>query len=160
MRTGLIAKKIGMSSMFMSNGEKVTLTILQSENCQVVSQRTEAKDGYNALVLGAGFMKLSKVLKPMKKLFSDTEIDPKGILKEFRVTKDRLLAVGVEIDPEHYAIGQYVDVSGRSIGKGCAGAMKRHNFKGFEATHGISVSNRSHGSTGQCQDPGMVFKGK
>lgn len=160
MRTGLIAKKIGMSSMFTDQGDRITLTFLQVEDCQVVGHKTIAKDGYNALVLGAVLKKPSKVSKSMKKVFANAKVEPRAVLKEFRVSEDNLLEVGTEIKPSHYEIGQYVDVSGRSIGKGFAGVMKRHNFGGLEATHGVSISHRSHGSTGQCQDPGKVFKGK
>ena len=160
MRTGLIAKKIGMSSMFTDQGDRITLTFLQVEDCQVVGHKTIAKDGYNALVLGAVLRKPSKVSKSMKKVFANAKVEPRAVLKEFRVSEDNLLEVGTEIKPSHYEIGQYVDVSGRSIGKGFAGVMKRHNFGGLEATHGVSISHRSHGSTGQCQDPGKVFKGK
>jgi len=160
MRTGLIAKKIGMSSMFTDQGDRITLTFLQVEDCQVVGHKTIAKDGYNALVLGAVLKKPSKVSKSMKKVFANAKVEPRDVLKEFRVSEDNLLEVGTEIKPSHYEIGQYVDVSGRSIGKGFAGVMKRHNFGGLEATHGVSISHRSHGSTGQCQDPGKVFKGK
>lgn len=160
MRTGLIAKKIGMSSMFTDQGDRITLTFLQVEDCQVVGHKTIARDGYNALVLGAVLKKPSKVSKSMKKVFANAKVEPRAVLKEFRVSEDNLLEVGTEIKPSHYEIGQYVDVSGRSIGKGFAGVMKRHNFGGLEATHGVSISHRSHGSTGQCQDPGKVFKGK
>ena len=160
MRTGLIAKKLGMSSMFTEQGERITLTFLQLDNCQVVGHKTEARDGYNAVVLGATLKKPSKVSKSMKKVFADAKVEPRAKLKEFRVSESNLLPVGSEVKPSHYEIGQYVDVTGRSIGKGFAGVMKRHNFGGLEATHGVSISHRSHGSTGQCQDPGKVFKGK
>lgn len=149
-----------MSSMFTDQGDRITLTFLQVEDCQVVGHKTIAKDGYNALVLGAVLKKPSKVSKSMKKVFANAKVEPRAVLKEFRVSEDNLLEVGTEIKPSHYEIGQYVDVSGRSIGKGFAGVMKRHNFGGLEATHGVSISHRSHGSTGQCQDPGKVFKGK
>jgi large subunit ribosomal protein L3 len=160
MRTGIIAKKLGMSSMFTEQGERITLTFLQVDNCQVVGHKTVARDGYSALVLGAVLKKPSKVSKPMKTIFAKAKIEPRAILKEFRVTEANMLEVGSEIKPGHYEIGQYIDVSGKSIGKGFAGVMKRHNFSGLEATHGVSISHRSHGSTGQCQDPGKVFKGK
>lgn len=160
MRTGVITKKLGMSSMFTEQGERITLTFLQMNDCQVVGHKTMDRDGYSALVLGAEPKKVSKVSKSMKTVFAKAKIEPKAILKEFRVTEANLVEVGTKITPSHYSIGQYIDVSGRSIGKGFAGAMKRHNFRGLEATHGVSISHRSHGSTGQCQDPGKVFKGK
>tara|TARA_B110000503_G_scaffold88455_1_gene134079 strand:+ start:1096 stop:1740 length:645 start_codon:yes stop_codon:yes gene_type:complete len=160
MRTGIIAKKLGMSSMFTEKGERITLTFLQMDNCQVVGQKTIAKDGYSAVVLGAVLKKPSKVSKSMKTVFANAKVEPRAVLKEFRVAEANLLEIGSEVKPSHYEIGQYIDVSGRSIGKGFAGVMKRHNFRGLEATHGVSVSHRSHGSTGQCQDPGKVFKGK
>lgn len=160
MRTGLIAKKLGMSSMFNERGERITLTFLQIENCIVVGQKTDSKHGYNAIVLGSTIKKLSKVTKPMKQVFANAKVEPRALLKEFRVSEDNILEVGTEIKAGHFKVGQAVDVSGRSIGKGFAGGMKRHNFRGLEETHGVSVSHRSHGSTGQCQDPGKVFKGK
>lgn len=160
MRTGLIAKKVGMSSMFTEQGERLTLTLLQLEDCQVIGHKTLDRDGYNAVVLGSTIAKASKVAKPQKKLYADAKLEPRKMLKEFRVSEDAQLAVGTDIKPSHFKVGQYIDVSGRSIGKGFAGAMKRHNFRGLEATHGVSISHRSHGSTGQCQDPGKVFKGK
>lgn len=160
MRTGLIAKKVGMSSMFTEQGERLTLTLLQLEDCQVIGHKTLDRDGYNAVVLGSTIAKTSKVAKPQKKLYADAKLEPRKLLKEFRVSEDAQVAVGTDIKPSHFKVGQYIDVSGRSIGKGFAGAMKRHNFRGLEATHGVSISHRSHGSTGQCQDPGKVFKGK
>jgi large subunit ribosomal protein L3 len=160
MRTGVIARKLGMSSMFTEQGKRITLTFLQMNDCQVVGHKTMDRDGYSALVLGAELKKVSKVSKSMKTVFAKAKIEPKAILKEFRVTEANLVEVGTKITPSHYSIGQYIDVSGRSIGKGFAGGMKRHNFRGLEATHGVSVSHRSHGSVGQCQDPGKVFKGK
>lgn len=149
-----------MSSMFTEQGERITLTFLQLDNCQIVGHKTLSRDGYNAVVLGATLKKPSKVSKSMKKVFANAKVEPRAKLKEFRVSEDNMLAVGSEVTPSHYEIGQYVDVTGRSIGKGFAGVMKRHNFAGLEATHGVSISHRSHGSTGQCQDPGKVFKGK
>lgn len=160
MRTGLIAKKLGMSSMFTEQGDRITLTFLQLEDLQVVGQKTTEKDGYNAVVLGSTLKKVSRVSKSMKKVFANAKVEPRQILKEFRVSDDNMLEVGAELKATHFESGQYVDVSGRSIGKGFAGVMKRHNFAGLEATHGVSISHRSHGSTGQCQDPGKVFKGK
>lgn len=160
MRTGLIAKKLGMSSMFTEQGDRITLTFLQLEDLQVVGQKTIERDGYNAVVLGSTIKKASKVSKSMKKVFANAKVEPRQILKEFRVSEGNMLEVGTELKATHFEPGQYVDVSGRSIGKGFAGVMKRHNFGGLEATHGVSISHRSHGSTGQCQDPGKVFKGK
>lgn len=160
MRTGLIAKKVGMSSMFTEQGERITLTFLRLEDCQVVGHKTSQRDGYNAVVLGAKIRKASKVSKPMKQVFANAKIQPRALLKEFRVSEENMLDIGFDMKPSHFAIGQHVDVTGKSIGKGFAGAMKRHNFRGLEASHGVSISHRSHGSTGQCQDPGKVFKGK
>ncbi|HJK86865.1 MAG TPA: 50S ribosomal protein L3 [Candidatus Megaira endosymbiont of Nemacystus decipiens] len=160
MRTGVIGKKIGMSSMYTDQGERLTLTLLQLENCQILSHKNLDKDGYDAVVLGAVSKKPSKVLKPQKKFYTDSKLEPKAVVKEFRVTQENKLDIGTELKPSHFKVGQYIDVSGRSIGKGFAGVMKRHNFGGLEASHGVSISHRSHGSTGQCQDPGKVFKGK
>lgn len=160
MRIGLIAKKMGMSSMFTEQGQRITLTFLQLEDCQVVGQKTTSKDGYNAVVLGSTLKKASKVSKPLKQVFANANVEPRALLKEFRVTEDNMLPVGTEVKASHFKTGQFIDITGRSIGKGFAGGMKRHNFRGLEASHGVSVSHRSHGSTGQCQDPGKVFKGK
>jgi len=160
MRTGLIAKKLGMSSKFTAEGKRLTLTFLHIDNCQVVGQKTIDRDGYNAVVIGAVLKKPYKVSKSMKKVFANAKVEPKTKLKEFRVSENHMLDVGLELKPTHFEIGQFVDVSGTSIGKGFAGVMKRHNFRGLEASHGVSISHRSHGSTGQCQDPGKVFKGK
>ena len=160
MRTGLIAKKIGMNSMFTKEGNRLTITFLQLEDLQVVGHKTQERDGYNAVVLGSTLKKASKVSKSMKEVFAAAKVEPRRILKEFRVSSDNMLSVGSEVKVDHFAPGQFVDVTGKSIGKGFAGAMKRHNFRGLEATHGVSISHRSHGSTGQCQDPGKVFKGK
>lgn len=160
MRTGLIAKKLGMSSMFTEQGDRMTLTFLQLEHLQVVGRKTVERDGYNAVVLGSTLKKPSKVSKSMKKVFANAKVEPRRVLKEFRVSEGNMLEIGAEVKATHFKSGQYVDVSGRSIGKGFSGVMKRHNFRGLEATHGVSISHRSHGSTGQCQDPGKVFKGK
>ena len=149
-----------MSSMFTEQGERITLTFLQIDNCQVIGHKTVARDGYNAVILGSTIKKASRVSKPMKQVFANAKIEPRAVLKEFRVELEDMLEVGFDLKPSHYKVGQYVDVSGKSIGKGFAGVMKRHNFRGLEASHGVSVSHRSHGSTGQCQDPGKVFKGK
>lgn len=149
-----------MSSMFTEQGDRITLTFLQLEDLQVVGQKTMERDGYNAVVLGSTLKKASRVSKSMKKVFANAKVEPRQILKEFRVSEGNMLEIGAEVKATHFEPGQYVDVSGRSIGKGFAGVMKRHNFGGLEATHGVSISHRSHGSTGQCQDPGKVFKGK
>ncbi|MEO1733900.1 MAG: 50S ribosomal protein L3 [Pseudomonadota bacterium] len=160
MRSGVIAKKVGMTRLFLESGKQVPVTVLQLENLQVVAQRTADKDGYTAVQLGAGAAKAKRVSQPMRGVFAAAKVEPKRKLAEFRVTEDNLIAIGEEISAEHFLEGQKVDVSGTSIGKGFAGAMKRHNFGGLRASHGVSISHRSHGSTGQCQDPGKVFKGK
>lgn len=160
MRTGLIAKKLGMTRIFNDAGNHVPVTVLQLEGCQVVAQRTLEKDGYTALQLGAGGRKVKNVSKPMRGHFAKAEVEPKAKVAEFRVAADALVEVGAELTADHFVAGQRVDVVGTSKGKGFAGAMKRHNFGGLRASHGVSISHRSHGSTGQCQDPGRVFKGK
>lgn len=160
MRTGLIAKKIGMTSVYNDAGEESPVTVLQVENCQVVAQKTKAKDGYTALQLGAGNAKVKNVSKALRGHFAKAKVEPKRKLVEFRVDEKALLEPGTELVASHFVPGQYIDVTGNSIGKGFAGVMKRHNFAGLEATHGVSVSHRSHGSTGQRQDPGRVFKNK
>jgi large subunit ribosomal protein L3 len=160
MRTGLIAKKLGMSRMLTDKGEHIPITLLQVDSCHVISVKTQEKNGYYAVQLGAGKKKVKNVIKPLRGHFAKAKIEPKEKLAEFRVSSDALLNIGDEISVEHFIADQYVDVSGVSIGKGFAGAMKRHNFHGLRASHGVSISHRSHGSTGQCQDPGRVFKGK
>lgn len=160
MRSGVIAKKLGMTRLFLEDGKQIPVTVLQMDNVQVVAQRTSEKDGYSAVQLGAGTAKAKNVSKPMRGHYAAAKVEPKRKLTEFRVAPENMIEVGEEITADHYFTGQYVDVSGTSIGKGFAGAMKRHNFSGLRATHGVSVSHRSHGSTGQCQDPGKVFKGK
>ena len=160
MRSGVIAKKLGMTRVYTDEGTNVPVTVLQMENVQVVSQRTEQKHGYTAVQLGAGKAKVKNVSKPLRGHYAVAKVEPKRKLVEFRVSNDNMIGVGEEIIAAHYLPGQYVDVTGTSIGKGFAGAMKRHNFGGLRASHGVSVSHRSHGSTGQCQDPGKVFKGK
>ncbi|KAB7740273.1 50S ribosomal protein L3 [Parvibaculum sedimenti] len=160
MRSGVIVKKVGMTRLFMEDGRHVPVTVLKLDNLQVVSQRTEEKNGYTAVQLGTGLAKVKNVANAQRGQFSRAEVEPKLKLVEFRVSPENLLDVGVEITADHFVEGQYVDVSGTSIGKGFAGVMKRHNFGGLRATHGVSVSHRSHGSTGQRQDPGKVFKGK
>ena len=160
MRSGTIARKVGMTRVYNDAGEHVPVTVLQIENCQVVAQRTSEKNGYTAVQLGAGLAKTKNTSKAMRGHFATASVEPKAKLVEFRVSEDNMLDVGSEISAEHYVPGQLVDVSGITIGKGFAGAMKRHGFGGLRATHGVSISHRSHGSTGQCQDPGKVFKGK
>ncbi|WP_071676074.1 50S ribosomal protein L3 [Nioella nitratireducens] len=160
MRSGLIAKKVGMTRLFMEDGKQIPVTVLQLDNLQVVAQRTSEKDGYSAVQLGAGTPKVKRVSKALRGYYAGAGVAPKRKLAEFRVSEDNLIEVGAELSAEHFIEGQKVDVSGTSIGKGFAGAMKRHNFGGLRASHGVSISHRSHGSTGQCQDPGRVFKGK
>jgi large subunit ribosomal protein L3 len=160
MRTGLIAQKLGMSRVFTDDGEHVPVTVLKVDNCEVVCVRTKDRDGYDAVQLGIGRAKVKNVGKAMRGHFARAKVEPKRKLAEFRVSGDALLEAGTEITVEHFLAGQYVDVTGTSIGKGFAGVIKRHHFAGLEASHGVSVSHRSHGSTGQCQDPGKVFKGK
>ena len=160
MRTGLIAQKLGMSRIFAADGAHVPVTVLKVDNCQVVAVRTEDKDGYTAVQLGVGKAKVKNVPKAERERFAQAKVEPKKKLVEFRVSADALLEVGVELSVEHFLDGQFVDVTGTTIGKGFAGVMKRHNFGGLRATHGVSVSHRSHGSTGQRQDPGKVFKNK
>ena len=159
LRSGVIAKKVGMTRLFMDDGKQVPVTVLQLDGLQVVGQRTSDKAGYTAVTLGAGSPKVKRVSKAMRGHFAAQKVEPKRKLVEFRVTEDNLIGVGEEISAEHFLEGQKVDVSGTSIGKGFAGAMKRHNFGGLRASHGVSISHRSLGSTGQCQDPGKVFKG-
>ena len=160
MRTGVIAKKIGMSRIFNDDGRQIPVTVLLLDDLKVVARKTMEKDGYTAVQLGSGLAKAKNVGKPMRSYFAASKVEAKRVLKEFRVSSENLIEVGAQITAKHYVEGQFVDVSGVSIGKGFAGAMKRHNFGGLRATHGVSISHRSHGSTGQRQDPGKVFKGK
>ena len=160
LRSGVIAKKMGMTRLFMEDGKQIPVTVLQLDNLQVVAQRTIEKDGYLAVQLGAGTAKVKRTSQAMRGHFAAAKVEPKRKVAEFRIDAEAMLPVGEEIIADHYFAGQYVDVAGTSIGKGFQGAMKRHNFGGLRATHGVSVSHRSHGSTGQCQDPGKVFKGK
>lgn len=160
MRSGLIARKLGMTRVFTDEGEHVPVTVLQIDGVQVVAQRTEAKDGYTAIQLGAGEIKVKNVTKPQRGHFAKAKVEPKRKTVEFRVSPDALVDVGAEFSAAHFVAGQFVDVTGTSIGKGYAGGMKRWNFHGLRATHGVSVSHRSHGSTGNRQDPGKVFKNK
>lgn len=160
LRSGVIAKKLGMTRLFMEDGRQVPVTVLQLDNLQVVAQRTAERDGYTAVQLGAGSAKAKRTTAALRGHFAKANVAPKRKIAEFRVSPENLIEVGAEISAAHYAEGQYVDIAGTSIGKGFAGVMKRHNFGGLRASHGVSVSHRSHGSTGQCQDPGKVFKGK
>ncbi|MCC6305500.1 MAG: 50S ribosomal protein L3 [Rhodobacteraceae bacterium] len=160
LRSGVIARKLGMTRLFLEDGRQVPVTVLQLDNCQVVAQRTVERDGYSAVQLGAGAAKARNVTAPMRGHFARAEVAPKRKVAEFRVSPDHLIEVGAEITADHYLPGQFVDIAGTSIGKGFQGGMKRHNFGGLRASHGVSISHRSHGSTGQRQDPGKVFKGK
>ena len=160
MRTGLIAEKVGMTRVFDAEGAHVPVTVLKMDGCQVVAVRTAEKDGYTAVQLGLGKAKVKNVTKPMRGHFAKAKVEPKRRLVEFRVSADALLDVGAELSATHFLPGQYVDVTANSIGKGFAGVMKRHNFGGLRATHGVSVSHRSHGSTGNRQDPGPHLSGQ
>ena len=160
MRVGVIVQKKGMTRVFTGEGGHVPVTVLDLAQCQVIAQRTAKKDGYTALQLGAGKAKVRRTSKAMRGHFAKAKVEPKRKLAEFRVAEENLIDVGAFLTADHFVPGQKVDVSGISIGKGFAGAMKRHNFAGLRASHGVSISHRSHGSTGQCQDPGKVFKGK
>jgi len=160
MRTGVIAKKMGMTRLFQADGRHVPVTVLQLDNVQVVGRREQDKDGYTAVALGAGTAKAKNVAKPQRGAFGKAEVEPKAKVIEFRVAEDALLDVGATLSADHFVAGQMVDISGVTQGKGFAGAMKRWGFGGLRATHGVSVSHRSHGSTGNRQDPGRVFKNK
>lgn len=160
MRSGVIAQKVGMTRVYNDAGDHIPVTVLRLENCQVVAQRTEEKNGYTAVQIGVGKAKVKNTNKAVRGQFAVANVEPKTKMAEFRVSSDNMIDVGAEIVASHFVSGQLVDVTGTSIGKGFAGAMKRHNFGGMRATHGVSVSHRAHGSTGQCQDPGKVFKGK
>lgn len=160
MRSGLIVQKVGMTRLFTEEGQHVPVTVLKLDGCQVVAHRTEEKDGYNAVQLGAGLARVKNTPKAVRGHFAKASVEPKRKIVEFRVSGENLIEVGAEIAANHFIEGQKIDATGTSIGKGFAGAMKRHNFGGLRASHGVSISHRSHGSTGQCQDPGKVFKGK
>ena len=160
MRTGLIANKVGMTRVYREDGEHVPVTVMQIDGCQVVGQRTAEKHGYTALQLGAGAKKASRVNRAERGYFAQANVAPKQKLVEFRVSEGALVDVGAELSAAHFLEGQKVDVTGTTIGKGFAGGMKRWNFGGLRASHGVSISHRSHGSVGQCQDPGKIFKGK
>jgi large subunit ribosomal protein L3 len=160
MRTGVLAKKVGMTRVFTEAGRHVPVTVLQVDSCQVTAVRTQEKDGYTAVQLGAGKAKAKNVSKAQRGHFGKAKVPPKQKLGEFRVSEDALLKPGQELSAAHFVPGQYVDASGITIGRGFAGVMKRHNFSGLRASHGVSAVHRSQGSTGQMQDPGKVFKGK
>jgi large subunit ribosomal protein L3 len=160
MRTGLLAQKMGMTRVFTEEGRHLPVTVLKMDGCQVVAVRTEDKDGYNAVQLGAGAARVKNVNKARRGHFAKAKVAPRSKLVEFRVSSDGLLDVGAELSVQHFVAGQFVDVTGTSIGKGFAGVMKRHHFSGLRASHGVSLSHRSQGSTGNSQDPGKVFKGK
>jgi large subunit ribosomal protein L3 len=178
MRTGVVAKKVGMTRVFGADGSHIPVTVLSLEGCQVigvkknedrqvdvkkkgeVTGKRTANDGYTAVVLGAGSRKAKNVAKPLRGQFAKANVEPKAIVREFRVADDMLLEVGQEISADHFVPGQLVDIAGVSKGKGFAGAIKRWNFGGMRASHGVSITHRAHGSTGQRQDPGKVFKGK
>jgi len=160
LRSGLLAKKLGMTQVYDEAGNHIPVTVLSLEGCQVVAHKTQDRDGYTALQLGAGEAKVKRVSKAERERFAKASVAPKKKLVEFRIAGDNFIEVGAAMSAEHFVPGQKVDASGITVGKGFAGAMKRHNFGGLRATHGVSISHRSHGSTGQCQDPGKVFKGK
>ncbi len=160
MRSGVIAQKVGMTRIFTDAGEQIPVTVLKLDGLQVVAQRTKEKNGYTAVQLGIGMAKVKNTTKALRGHYAIAKVEPKRKMAEFRVSEENMIEVGAEFSADHYVEGQKVDCTGTTIGKGFAGAMKRHNFGGLRATHGVSVSHRSHGSTGQCQDPGKVFKGK
>src|SRR5262245_61963385 len=160
MRSGVIAQKVGMTRVFTEAGAHVSVTVVRLANCQVVAHRTKDKNGYVALQLGSGTRKVKNVSKAERGRFAKVNIEPKRKLAEFRVTEDSLIPIGAEITADHFVVGQFIDVTGITIGKGFAGPMKRWNFAGLRASHGVSISHRSHGSTGGRQDPGKTFKEK
>ncbi len=160
MRSGVIAQKLGMTRIFTDEGEHVPVTVLKVDGCQVVAHRTAEKNGYTALQLGIGKAKVKNVSRAERGRFAVAQVEPKRKMVEFRVTPENMIDVGAELTADHFIVGQFVDVTGTTIGKGFAGSMKRHNFGGLRASHGVSISHRSHGSTGGRQDPGKVFKGK
>ncbi len=160
MRTGLVAEKLGMMRLFNEKGEHVPVTVLNVDHCQVVGQKTQELNGYEAVQLGYGQGRVKSLNKAQKEFYAKLKIEPKKGMQEFRVSSENILEVGLELKADHFQVGQFIDVCGTSIGKGFAGAMKRHNFAGNRASHGASVCHRSLGATGQRQDPGKVFKGK
>jgi len=159
-RTGVVATKLGMTRVFGEGGRHIPVTVLKLDNCRVVGQRTQERDGYTALQIGFGLAKTKRVSKANRTVYGNRGVEPPRKVVEFRVPADALVDVGAEIGAEHFVPGQFVDLAGTTKGKGFAGAMKRHGFAGLRASHGVSISHRSHGSTGQNQDPGKVFKGK
>lgn len=160
MRSGIIAEKVGMTRVFTDDGAHVPVTVLKVDNCEVIGVRTKEKDGYVAVQLGAGKAKEKNTAKPQRVQFAKANVTPKKTVMEFRVSDDCVIPLGSELSVSHFIKGQFVDVTGTSLGKGFAGVMKRYNFAGDNATHGVSRTHRSGGSTGQCQDPGKVFKNK
>jgi len=160
MRTGIIAKKIGMTRLYLADGTHVPVTVLSIEDSQVIGNQTKDKNGYNSITLGAGEAKQKNINKAQRELYAKIKVTPKKKQMEFRVSESNMVPIGAELSVNHFVVGQYVDATGITIGKGFAGAMKRHNFSGLSASHGVSISHRSHGSTGNSQDPGRVFKGK
>jgi large subunit ribosomal protein L3 len=160
MRTGLIGRKVGMTSFFENDGTRVPLTVLKVSNCVVLEHKTQDKHGYSALTLGTENVSADRLSKPLRGYFAQKQLEPCKLLKEFRISEENFVDVGSHLTVEHFAVGQRIDITGTSQGKGFAGGMKRHNFGGLRATHGVSVSHRSHGSTGNRQDPGKVFKNK
>jgi large subunit ribosomal protein L3 len=160
MRSGLLAQKVGMTRIFTEAGEHVPVTVLKLDQCQVIAHRTQEANGYTAIQVGAGSRKVKNVTRAERGHFAKAQVEPKAKVVEFRVTPENVIEVGAELTADHFLAGQFVDVIGTSIGKGFAGAMKRWNFGGLRATHGVSISHRSHGSTGNRQDPGKTFKGK
>ncbi len=160
MRSGVIAQKMGMTRIFTEGGEHIPVTVLKIDSCKVIAHRTKEKNGYTALQLGAGLAKVKNVSRAERGHFAVAKVEPSSTMAEFRVSPENLIEVGAEITADHFIAGQLVDVTGTSIGRGFAGSMKRHNFGGLRASHGVSITHRSHGSTGQRQDPGKVFKGK
>tara|TARA_B100000886_G_scaffold295783_1_gene222741 strand:+ start:109 stop:753 length:645 start_codon:yes stop_codon:yes gene_type:complete len=161
-RSGLIATKVGNSSYYLEDGTNTQVTVLKVDECIVANVKTSEKDGYNAVQLASidTSKDISYINKPQRKIFSNININPKKVIKEFRVDNENILEVGTKLNVDHFKVNQFIDASSISIGKGFAGVMKRHNFGGLRASHGVSISHRSHGSTGQNQDPGRVFKGK
>ncbi len=160
MRSGILAQKLGMTRVFNDAGDHIPVTVLKVAGCEVVAHRTQEKNGYTALQVGAGLAKTKNVSKAERGRFAIAQVEPKLRLAEFRVSPDHMIPVGAEITADHFLVGQFVDVTGITIGKGFAGPMKKWNFGGLRATHGVSVSHRSHGSTGGRQDPGKTWKNK
>lgn len=160
MRSGLIGRKLGMTQLFNEQGAQIAVTVIQVKPCVVISQRTAEKDGYSAVQLGTDSIAASKLSKPLRVFFEKKQAEPQRYLREFRVSPENVLEVGSKLNVDHFEKGQFVDVTGTTVGKGFAGGMKRHGFGGLPASHGVSVTHRSHGSTGNRQDPGKVFKNK